>query len=153
MRKIGILDCDVLIDLLDELYLADKESFRNVVDHMLLLFDRLWIPAKVKEEFCRNPSKEKKMRDFIEKHDVIDDCPIGVGESDRKLLMPEIDEGEADGIMQGKCVEHYERYRDCVCVFISGDKKANKKGDDMGIETKYYWELRSELMRTGIIKT
>ncbi|MFW6041301.1 MAG: hypothetical protein ACOC85_05640 [Thermoplasmatota archaeon] len=153
MKKIGILDTDVLIDILDELYNIDKSSFNNVVDHLLLKYDQVWIPKKVKDEFCYRHSEQSKIENFIDGKDVIRDCPIGVGENDRKLLMPEIDEGEADGIMQARKTGDYQKYQFYECVFISGDGQATIKGKDMDVETIHYWKFKDELMKKGVIRT
>jgi len=152
--EILIADNDVLVEIFDQLYHANREDFQRVVNILRARYNRIWIPRTVIREFSITPKRTRLFsrlrRDFP---GFFEECPVRVSTGEMDLLMSArsgIHEGEADGIHQAKKAETLRRYPQGF-IFFSRDKSALKRAEEFGIDILDFESLRASVREAGII--
>ena len=59
MRSVLLLDTNILIHLVEQLYDSDKIIFDKVFSQLRLSYSACWIPNTVKKEFLSNRKRQK----------------------------------------------------------------------------------------------
>lgn len=127
---IGVIDTNVLIDLFDN----PKYSSAEYKDKVIKLFksmeiNMIWIPQEVKREFSITPAKEKRLNKILTTN-FFKLCPVKVNKKERKFYATDIDDGEADAIVQINKSPQYSNYSRYRFIFISKDKEACRYAQD-----------------------
>ena len=149
-----IADNDVLVEIFDQLYHANRSDFRRLVAHLQTRYSRIWIPRTVLGEFKVTRKRARLInrlhRDFP---DFFEECPVRVSAGEIDLLISSragIHEGEADGIHQAKKAETLRRYPQGF-VFFSRDAGALRFAKEYGIDILDYEELKETVKEAGIV--
>ena len=148
---VAILDTDVLVYIFDEVYLADRKKFEEILNFIILSFNEIWIPKEVKREFFKIRKRRARLRRLMKKYITIKDCPITISKNEITLILSnQIDQGEADGILQTRKIADYKKYSSKTFLFVSNDRQALRGADTFGIGCLPYEELRSEWRQMGV---
>jgi hypothetical protein len=154
--KILLIDNDVLVYLLDNLYTADQFSFNKVIQYLTLTYGRIWISGYVKDEFLNNGNYKRRsriIRKVFDDYTNFSDCPIKVGLNEIRLMigMKDEDMGEADSLVQIQKAKSsiYIFFEDIV--FLSNDRRALNRANKLLINTLSYSDLKSRIQETGIV--
>jgi len=148
---IAILDNDVLVYLFEEIYLADRKKFGEIMDYLILRFNEIWIPKEVKREFFEIRKRRNRLGRLMKKHSMIKDCPITISKNEINLILSDqIDQGEADGIFQTRKIGDYRKYTSKKFLFVSNDRPALRGADTFGIDFLPYEKLRDEWRQMGV---
>lgn len=150
---IAIFDNDILVTIFDEIYLADKNKFEKVMEFLTWRFNRIWIPKEVMNEFFRIRKRRSRLERIMRNYPIIEYCPITIAKHEIKLILSRnIQEGEADGIIQTRKAPDYTRYSNWTdaFVFVSNDRLALNCADNFGIDTVPYEDLRERLREMGV---
>jgi hypothetical protein len=154
--KILLIDNDVLVYLLDNLYSADEFSFKKVIQYLTLSYSRIWISGYVKEEFLFKGNDKRRSRiikKVFDDHLSFSDCPIKVGLNEIRLMigMKDEDKGEADALLQIQKAKLITTYFFEDIVFLSNDNAALNRAKKLFITTLSYTSLKSSVQETGIV--
>lgn len=160
---IVIIDNDVLVEIFDIIYHADKDKFKMVLNHLFLRFEQMWIPRTVKIEFCaygQHKKRERRLQKMLSKYgEWLQICPIVVSKNERELYVnvEKVDEGEADAISQIMKLEKYKDvgkirlYKGKKFIFLTNDSTASRyASENLGIEVLPFQDLKNELREMGV---
>jgi hypothetical protein len=152
--EILIADNDVLVEIFDLLYHANRVDFNKIVFYLQSRYSRIWIPRTVIREFTITPRREKQFfrlrRTFP---NFIEECPVHISPGEIDLLISArsgIHEGEADGIQQAKKAEMLPRYLQGF-IFFSRDRNALRRAGEFGLDTLDFENLRTTVKEAGIV--
>jgi hypothetical protein len=152
--EILIADNDVLVEIFDRLYHANREDFRRVVSFLQSRYSGIWIPRTVLQEFRITPKRKRLFTRLRREYpDFFIECPVPVSFQEKVLLMSDrtgIHEGEADGIHQAKKAETIPKYLQGF-IFFSRDRNALRRAEETGIETLDFEDLRASVREVGIV--
>jgi|SRR5690606_36159819 len=154
--RILLIDNDVLVYLLDNLYNADQFSFKKVIQYLTLSYGRIWISGHVKDEFLFK-GNDKRRSNIIKKvfddHSNFSDCPIKVGLNEIRIMtgMKDEDKGEVDSLIQIQKAKSTTIYFFEDIVFLSNDHGALNRATKLFITTLSYSDLKSSIQETGIV--
>ncbi|MBX2957226.1 MAG: hypothetical protein KF846_13770 [Cyclobacteriaceae bacterium] len=154
--KILLIDNDVLVYLMDNLYTADQFSFKKVVQYLTLSYGRIWISGYVKDEFLFKGNDRRRSRiikKVFDDHSSFSDCPIKVGLNEIRLMigMKDEDKGEADSLIQIQKAKSTTTHFFEDIVFLSNDHGALNRAKKLFITTLSYSALKSSIQETGIV--
>lgn len=153
--KILLIDNDVLVYLLDNLYTADQFSFKKVVQYLTLSYGRIWISGYVRDEFLFKGNDKRRSRiikKVFDDHGSFSDCPINVGLNEIRIMigMKDEDKGEADSLIQIQKAKSTTTHFFEDIVFLSNDHAALNRANKLFITTLSYSDLKSSIQETGI---
>jgi len=154
--RVLLLDNNVLVHLIEELYYDDNQSFYKVLSQLALEYREFWIPKTVQNEFLRGRHKKKLARRLqrLKKMDlpVIKICPVPVARHETQVLVKSRDKdiGEAEAILQMTKARDHEKYGHHEFVFCSRDKQALQLAEKMQLEILPYGILKNRMMEVGI---
>jgi len=149
-----IADNDVLVEIFDLLYHANREDFRRVIQFLQSRYSGIWIPRTVIQEFRITPKRTRLFARLRRLYpDFFIECPVPVSFHEKALLMSDrtgIHEGEADGIHQAKKAETLHRYLQGF-VFFSRDRNALRRAEEIGLDTLDFENLKASVREVGIV--
>ena len=152
--EILIADNDVLVEIFDLLYHANREDFHRVVQYLQSRYSGIWIPRTVVQEFSISPKRKRLFARLGREYpDFFLECPVHVSVQEKAILMSDrngIHEGEADGIHQALKAGMLRRYLQGF-VFFSRDQNALKHAGAIGLEILDFEDLRDSVKEAGII--
>jgi hypothetical protein len=156
MKRLLLLDNNVLVHLAEELYDTDEFSFRKVFAELALEYRECWIPGTVREEFLKTIHENKRARrlKILEEMNFISikPCPVPVAMHEIRMLIKSRDKdiGEAEAILQMAKAREHEYYGYHQFVFCSRDKWALQLAKSMQLEVLPYDLLKERMEEVGI---
>ncbi len=156
MKRLLLLDNNVLVHLVEQLYDADESSFRKVFSQLALEYRECWIPKTVQEEFLQGKHKNKLSKRLQMLKDMalptIKICPVPVATHEIRILIKNKDKdiGEAEALLQMTKARVHADYGYHEFVFCSRDKLALQLAKNMQLEVLPYHVLKSRMMEVGI---
>ena len=149
--RIAIFDTNVLIYLFDELPIVSSIFFHKVMQYLQTRFFEIWFPQSVEYEFTIPKHRLRCLKKLLNNFHFLQRCKINVSRNEIRLLLPEIDLGEADAIIQiQKGVLKFKKGLQVEFIFVSEDRAALRKAKEFNIETLDYKDLKEELRELGI---
>ncbi len=154
-QRVAILDTDFLINILDR---AEEKVTIKAFEKLALMFHRIFIPQKVKEEFLRggmrgSTAAERKLKNLLNLFAKIQPCPVRTNKRERNSLHNEatcsLEEGEADAIKQALKLLNYENVREVT--LLTQDGCAIEVSSNRSLEVLQYREFKRLLRETGIV--
>lgn len=141
MGPIAVLDTNVLIELEKRRYGGDKNSYRRLINGLVLKYSEFWIPNSVKSEFIQTRKHRRRFKNIIEDFQNSTICPITVGANeiyDMIIKYSKLDEGEADAIKQISKAKTRKEWSTKTLVFVSHDHVAVETAKSLGIKADYF---------------